>query len=157
MGQRYSNLTNLDQDLKKIENSCFEKNIILLTLIPVYIIDNDEFESNLSTGNEKLDNLVDQRINKVGKYIGDLLANKLKYDIRVTETHNQKIYLTFEKCQKSPFEIEDCKQIRQFFDDYNFDETKLTIINENEANQSPFYEDVGEIKLGFKVDPIEYM
>lgn len=157
MGQGQSNLSNLDQDLKKTEDCCFEEKIILLIINPIYIINNDDFEKNLSTGDDILDELVDQRIKKLDKYLSNELSNAFKYETGTIEVNNHKIYLTLEKLNKLAFTINDCYQIREFFDNYNKSSKKLTILKENEAIQSPFYDDLGDIKLGFMIESIEYI
>ena len=157
MGINQSNQSNINTDLKKPTSECFGKTIIMLPINPIYILNNDEYETNLDTGDDELNNLVNDRISKLGKYLGNLLNKHFKYEICATEINEQKIYITMEKHDKSSFEIGDCKNICEFFDSYNNGKDKLTIIKEREACSSLFFDDIGDIKLGFIIDPIEYL
>ena len=157
MGQPQSNLSQIDNDLTKTEDIIFEKKIILLVLIPIYIITNDELEKNLSTGNDDLDLIVNQRLNKCCQYISDLIQKNIKFNIIVAEIQNDKFYLTIEKTLGEIFSCDDCLAIRKFFDEYNHNSQSLTIITESEASNSLFFDDLGDIKLGFEVESIDYM
>jgi len=157
MGQSQSNIANLDKDLKNNEEIMFEKKVVLLIVRPIYIINEDEFEQNLATGNDALDLSIDEKIKKCENYLQNLVLNNLKYNTLAIVIKDQKIYLTIEKINKSTFEITDCESIRNFFDNYNHNSKKLTIMNEVEADTSPFFEQLGDIKLGFIVEQLDYM
>ena len=157
MGQLQSNLSQIDNDLTKTEDIIFEKKIILLILIPIYIIGNDELEKNLSTGNDDLDLIVNQKLNKCCQYITDIIQKNIKFNVIVSEIQNDKFYLTIEKTPGEIFSSPDCVTIRNFFDQYNHNSNSLTIITQSEASDSLFFDDLDDIKLGFVVESIDYM
>ena len=54
-------------------------------------------------------------------------------------------------------DLKDCMTIRQIIDEYNSNQYKATIITEIEAQSSPFFDDCGDIKLGFIINSIDYL
>jgi hypothetical protein len=128
-----------------------------LIIRPFYVIDKDEVEYNLSTGNDQLDEKVNEKIRKCELYLKNLLTKQCQYNTLFSITKDNKIYLTVEKTSKEIFDSNDCDFIRKLFDHYNQIEKKLVIINENEAQISPFFEDRGDLQLGFAIDLIDYI
>ncbi len=154
MGQSQSQT---DNDLKNTTEIIFEQKVILLTIVPFYVINKEEFEYNLSTGNDQLDESVNEKIKKCEPYLEKLLSNNCQYNTLAAVTKDNRIYLTVEKTNKEIFDSDDCDFIRKFFDRYNQNDQKLVIINKNEAETSPFFEDLGDLQLGFAVDQIDYI
>ena len=154
MGQSQSHT---EKDLKNTNDMIFNQKVIFLTIAPFYIINTEDFEYNLSTGNDKLDDIVTVKVTKCLPYFKELFKNNFEYETLVSFTNNNKIYLTVEKTNNETFSSNDCEFIRNFFDKYNKDEKKLTVICEDEATLSPFFEDLGDIKLGFNIEQIDYI
>jgi hypothetical protein len=157
MGQKLSNFSKDGDDLKNKEDNIFDKNIAVLTLKPIYIISQNELISDLSTGNTELDKIISKRIEQLDNYLSELLKNNLELNLITSIYNRNTIYLTIENSNGNLFDFESCKSIRSFFDLFNSQPDKLTIIDEDEAKLSLFYEDLGDVKLGFIVESIDYV
>src|SRR6185437_10918935 len=136
------------------------KTVIILTAIPVYVINKDEIEKNLLTGNELLDKTITDRLNSydvVPQQLTTLFKNNMDLKILTFINDNGNFYFTIEKNNKNPFTDVDCKQIREIFDFYNLNCADIPLLKENEAHDSIFFEDLGDLMLGFLVNTIDYM
>ena len=157
MSQSQTNLSKIENDLVKTEDIVFEKYIILLILLPIYVIGNEDIEKNLSTGNDDLDQIVNHRLIQCCQCIKELIQKNMNFNVIVCEIQNNKFYLTIEKLQKNVFSTEDCITIRKLFDEYNTSQQTITIIKESEAFNSLFFDELGDIKLGFQIESIDYI
>jgi hypothetical protein len=160
MGQQQSNLSSEVDDLNDSNDLAMDKKAILITLKPVYIINdtstNGEIIDNLDTGNELLNQKIEQKLCNVTTTIKQLLS-ELKFNVLACIQQNTIFHITIEKIDQSIFDLNDCKFIRQSINEYNQYNKAITIITEEEACISLFYEDLGPIKLGFMVGHIEFI
>lgn len=153
MGQRISTTKT---DFEEKSDIIFEKMVAMISITPFYIFNGDQ-ETNLSTGNNNLDVIVKNRISQSMPYLLDIF-NKLDYCVIDSFNKDNIFYIAVENQNKTIFDIDNCKQIRHFFDDYNqSSDSQIIAINEKEAETSPFFEDNGDIYLGFSVGSIEYI
>jgi hypothetical protein len=137
----------------------FDHKIVLLTLRPVYVI-NGEIEKYLPTGVDSLDLLVNQRIQKMENHVTALFGPPINQNLNVliNAFDDGQFYITVEKSNKTDFTIDDCQKIRKLLHDYNLSQSTKIILTAKEAMQSLFYDDLGDIRLGFlQLEPIEYI
>lgn len=160
MGNTLSNLSNSEHDLKNTDDLEWKKIIVMLTATPVFIINKNETEPSLSTGDDQLDELVRGRLNGydlVPQKLSSLLNQQMGLNILTFISNNEKFYFTIEKNTKNEFTHDDCLQIRKLFDNYNANYADIVLLNKNEAQNSIFYDDLGDLVLGFIVDVIDYI
>lgn len=160
MGQQQSNLLSDTDDLNDVNDLVMDKKAILITLKPTYIINdltpNGEIIDNLDTGNELLNQKIEQKLSNTTLTIKKLLL-ELKFNVLACIQQNTLFHITIEKMDQSIFNIDDCKFIRQSINDYNIYNKAMIIITEEEAYNSLFYEDLGPIKLGFIIGQIAFI
>jgi len=133
----------------------------MLTLSPVYVIRGQGVETSLPTGNSDLDALVGQRIKACEPALVELFRAHFLYNILAVffNTEEGRIYVTLEKADQSPFGQSDSQRLRAHFDRMGSMWDQLpTLLTETEARPSLFYDDLGDLKLGFRiVGPIDYL
>ena len=133
----------------------------MLTIAPIFVIhQGGEPEPQVSTANDQLDQLVKDRFRQCGKYLQRLLQQQLGYvTLAMVDQEDYRLYLTIEKSNQQLFSHQDTMMIRQFFDKYNRDPDiqRLVILTAQEADDSPFFDDLGDLHLGFRVEQIDYI
>lgn len=149
-----SNKPITDLSLQTREN--FGKRVVLVILKPFYIVNKSEFDNNLDSGNDALNMLIEKRISADHTNIKDIFS---EYNILDYLYIDNKIYITIENADRYIFTIFDCQRIRNKLDGYNNNMSISTrnILSVDEANESPFYEDLGPLELGINVTEINYL
>lgn len=139
------------------------KNIIMLTLKPIYLICNDtnyfpEQEHNLNTGNDKLNQHVNQFIEQLETYVSILIENNLSFKVMVIAVDDNQIYLTMCKHNNQDITMDDCVNIRNFFTKYNQQHHNQIIFTSKQGQLSPLFDGLGDIRLGLIInDNINYI
>lgn len=157
MGQNQSNISDGKEDLKDSSDLALEQRAILIVFKLAYIINDGEIINNLDTGNEILNIELEKKILNLTGSIKQLFLQKYKLNILACMLQNYVFHITVEKLDQSIFDLNDCLIIRQSLNNYNQYNEAFDIINEDEANATLFYEDLGPIKLGLIVDTIDYI
>ena len=138
----------------------FDQKVILLTLKPVLVIDEQGFETQLQTGNVQLDNLIYERIKDNESQISQYIAQQLGFTVLavVSEHPEHSFYVTLERRDCAPITTDDCQKIRQFCDVWENFKDMPTLLTETEAQTSIFYDNLGDLKMGVLIlAPIKYL
>lgn len=133
------------------------KKIILVILCAGFIYNNSECVHNLWTGNDQLDIMVNNQLSKCNQYILDLMLENPKYNVLSFERDLNKFYLTLGKIDDDVFGMKDSLYIRQLIEKHNSDSNSLILLKEVDAFDSIFYDDCGDLKLGFVIESFTYI
>lgn len=142
MGHNYTKSSDLSTTTKQ---TSFDRKVILVTTIPFYVIDGNELEYCLDTGDDSLNQLVDLRLKQFA-------ITDPKYRLLTCLYQNGRMYLTIEKIDQTVFEQTDFQVIKDIIEW----STKTMILSLYECRLSPFLDDLGDIYLGLKTEQIDY-
>jgi hypothetical protein len=146
-------------DLVTTEDVQFDKKVVVINLTPFFIIKKDEFESNLDTGNDELNEQVINQLCQRGDHTTQIIGILSKVQCKLINYTlvNGSIYLTVEKLTGKRFKNDDCVLIREAFSEYNRGDNHAVILKEEDAMDSLFYDELGDLGLGFNVCQIDYI
>ena len=159
MGQRQSHPI----DLSNRETCTLNQKVITVVFRPIYLLTTlHDQEQCLRTGSKELDQLVIYRIQQYIPTLTRLISQVLNFQSITTmqddSDADQNIYVTLEKQDQSIILPSECDQIRQFFHEYNQLTHTPILMTEHEASSSAFFDDMGDIRLGFKIEQsIDYL